>query len=386
MEKSDKNTPPVRCYEGPYNPKAFLEFLLSLPEKDQEEAVRDFAPWNQKYNLENVKHSRELCHIHHPRKYNNKFKFIHQDEMTGKYFHTNDIQDYIEDCHGKARQGATLKESEIIPKERRQILFVITKNVIGSDNTAKAATELKKWLKDKYDINSRYFIIINEEENAIEIRFEDIVVDDYEHKIKILKEFKDEYNGEYKEEIKSMLSCQKDDSSMLYEKVMGVFDERYMENSSDKMAVKLFTKCLEDKSIGIPRLKSLEKYYNKNGLSGKVSDENKKIQIINNININIFSGDVNIVNNFHDNTNEDIDEFVKYIKEDKPEWYCPGEFIPKQLLADMFNEFANVEKDVKQMNTLFKDKLFVEEKRLTKKYSNKKRRFRCIKCLAYKNL
>ena len=117
---------------------------------------------------------------------------------------------------------------------------------------------------------------------------------------------------------------------------------------------------------------------------------NLTITINNNFTINKDCGNTTINNNTkiikEKTLFEKCNDFAKYIKNDKPKWYIPGEFIPKQLLTDMFNDFADVEKNVKQMNSLFKEKLFYEEKRLTKNYAGEKRRFRCIKCLSYENL
>jgi len=77
----------------------------------------------------------------------------------------------------------------------------------------------------------------------------------------------------------------------------------------------------------------------------------------------------NSVHTTTNNNNAEIDsnsgnvyEFIKYIRDEKPDWYQESTWIKKDVMLEKYNElFENVSK--KSFSTMFKDKLYKSEKR-----------------------
>lgn len=100
-----------------------------------------------------------------------------------------------------------------------------------------------------------------------------------------------------------------------------------------------------------------------------VSIVNNKIGTVNNVTNNIKNSVINhgtITTNVK--TSKPIDEseeFIEYIKTQKPEWYTPGKFISKDFLHEKYIElYGDISKP--KFHKMFNNKLFDKENRITK--------------------
>lgn len=59
---------------------------------------------------------------------------------------------------------------------------------------------------------------------------------------------------------------------------------------------------------------------------------------------------------------ENARAFINYLKEDKPSWYVPGEFIEKTIIHDKYVEmYGDISKP--KFDSMFREKIFVGAKR-----------------------
>jgi len=69
------------------------------------------------------------------------------------------------------------------------------------------------------------------------------------------------------------------------------------------------------------------------------------------------------------NNTENVYSFIKYIRDNKPEWYLEDEWVKKDIIINQYNDlYDDITK--RAFSTMFKDKLYLSEKRKT---SNKTR-------------
>lgn len=81
---------------------------------------------------------------------------------------------------------------------------------------------------------------------------------------------------------------------------------------------------------------------------------------------------------------EYINDFVKHIKNDKPRWYRPGEFVPKWKMLEEFHEYVNDSVHLKSVKPHFTNVLFrVDKSAVTDYLRNGKNNHSCIICLSF---
>lgn len=340
----------------------FLEYYNQLPLDKQESFQRIRFPYNRHYNIINDEIDDSISQNNFPDKLNLDMKHIHYDESTGKFFHANVMDDYYYHCKEKLQNGGKIRDSEIIDKTKEQKLFFQINKNINLEIIEAIMRDFKKWLCEgnSEHHSPKYELIDNKENTTYEIRFTNVYVANHREKIELIQKFATEYEGAYENYTPLVFKDVLSKTSEKYEKAMSVMHHLFPNNLADSVRAKnIIAKWVEGKKaegISITDDRMIIKLLLDYAIISKDEAKNGKtnitINFINNHgdNVNMIVGDNNkIITKSMDENEKNINDFIQHIKNDKPDWYTPGKFIPKILFTHMFNQRYNENKSTRNV-------------------------------------
>ena len=236
-------------------------------------------------------------------------KFIYREPETGLFYETMDIREYLQDCRQRKRVLSTedILDYEMVHKDNPQKLFFwISKRF--EDDIERFSAALKKFLLDEFMQDTS--ISVDEFEDRFIIVCSNIIVENYEQKMALLKKFGSVYRTD---EIGGYIA----QTIGTYEEIPSIANAGYKNAISAALIANGYR----------PNRKIMDQIESLAVMSITVDSVN--VHITNNITVNI--------NNY--NRESPFSKFVNHILSDKPDWYVSGEWIPKQVLVEKFNEF-----------------------------------------------
>lgn len=325
------------------------EIFKQFPEEKQKLYLLSKGCHKNDFNIMNIEISNGLSADYCPDEFHKEYDLIHKDNLSGKYHHTNHTYDYIRYSDTRSKAGGENKDTQLIHINDRQILFFDIPRKHSDDDRRLVLNDFRKWLEENYvdddAVNTRYKTFSVEHKNIIEVRFYGIQVDNRNAKVGIMKKFLTDYNGSRSYQATILFDPYIKRNVEEYEEVISTLSDYFplnefesdgksyiiscRRNKTDNMLTDSIKKCLDKhiKSLGIKPGSDLPPI--------NIKITNNYIKHANQVNI---AGKDNYVYNYVDENSKNINDFISHIKNDKPEWYIPGKFIPKMLLVEKFNE------------------------------------------------
>lgn len=374
-----------KTFEGTENFEDFYEYFSQLSEEDQKRYLRIRVDWSNKHAVANDAFVDDNVWIENGNKVKNsinkEYDYIHKDNVTGRYHHTKRIKDYIEDCHEKLLAGGILNESEIIFKNKNQSFFLTTDMPLSSNEIKDVADTIKNILSDIFGKDVKYVKLENPEKEIIELRFWNITVKDHSEKLDVLEKIFD-YKCSNRRLISQMFKHHLNEHESDYEEALGLMSHFNKVSGIEKL--KKYNQIQKRQNIIVGAEEDFKKYvvtFAEESYDRKYG--RNLVAFVNVDNSITINGDVIIGQNDHRN----IIEFYKHIKKNEPEWYKVGQYIPKKLFADMFNEFDGDKKSVRLVMSMLKGSglksEIVEDEKICKvdisKYGFAKKSYNCMK-------
>lgn len=259
------------------------------------------------------------------------------DEKSKHYLNIKNVKEYYDNTKGEFFSGVPILHNEIIQKEKGQKLFLTLPRNISMEKLDEIIDEFTKYLHKKYGIDAECWMNINSSKDERDVIVNNMYVENSNEAKEILNDF----ISELPEEDIILLGknlCRHKKSI----KKPTIFSDHHESKEKEKLDILLNNHIKNQEEI-------LDILKNSFYTMGDVSS--KTINIYNIINpINCKIGNIEEISNDNIETRNLID-FISYIKNKKPEWYTPGEYVPKNLFTKMFNEMYD---DTKTTRSLFK--------------------------------
>lgn len=338
-----------------------LAYFESLSKEKFIKFLRASLPDDQDYVVENI-----ICDENSKQLYGDKkiqklpdlsYKNIHQDDVTGIFYCTNEIEDYIENCKDKYEEGGIMREYEIISKMRCQTLFMTVCGKYPVTEIRKLAKDIKIWIDETFKADCTYKVLTDEDNNLVEIRFNNIIINSHEEKMDLLGKFLSEYKGELKYIAKNMLEETMQSNDEPYERAIGIFHKDYEKNGELKLRSKTWNNKFQNE---------VKDHYNNIKVSRPKDEEIPVVGNIYNITINntVNVNNMTINHNYcSENTKfmENIEDFINYIIDKKPSWYTSGDLVPKKLFTKMYNDKYGDNKSTRSVMATLKKSILTEK-------------------------
>ncbi len=237
----------------------------------------------------------------------------YEESESGMFYETHNILEYIQDCrYRKQRVPEAIRDNELIPRDQPQKLFLWISDTF-LDRIDEFADALNKFLTSKS--SKKVDIHVSSFENKY-IIMTNVIVDGYEYKIELLKEFQSTLDSKLSE----TLSVYFDNEPNLHERIPSVANEDY----KHPHVIKLVNDGYRVTSSLLEQIKTVA--------ASQFGDEKN---VVINIHLNMIGC---TINNFAIGSGSDYSKFVNHILADKPGWFTPNEWLPKSILVEKFNE------------------------------------------------
>ena len=258
----------------------------------------------------------------------------YQEPETKKYFETDNIVEYLRDCRN--RQGiptaANIRDYELVHKDTKQKMFFTTDKAF-EERISDFIKEATKWMVHEFKTDPQ--ITADESEDYIVVVCKSIVVENYEQKIDVLKRLKQSLP----KELGAILGDYVATDVAEYESIPSIANQTYQTEITKALMAAGYR---PNRDI-LRRIHEMIPTYTE-GMGPLVV-----------INIfNDFTGAT--INNF--GTDSIYCQFIKHIIKDKPDWFTPGEWMPKTILVEKFNELYGKNISIKLfMRCMYSEKL-----------------------------
>lgn len=269
--------------------------------------------------------------------------YVHQDLLTGKYHHTNDTVDYVFRNHELYAKGRQNNDMQIIPTTVEQRLFYAIVDALPDDKIEEILDDFRKWLEENifinHRINTRYKLIDNKKENLKEVRFDGIIISGLKEKKDYIIKFLEYYSIHLIKCKFAMIIFKNytmENGSEEFEKAMSSLNENYPITDVNDRLARIYIKSCRDgdvKDLSDSFKKGLIKHIQDTHIIKDVSYQHIGIN-------NVENGNTGLSNHGEIN-NDNMNNFIQHIRNDKPDWYTPGEYIPKMLIVNKYNERYN---------------------------------------------
>ena len=258
----------------------------------------------------------------------------YREPETGMYYETDDIMEYIQDCRQRKQAVSTedIIDFEMIHKDRPQKVFfwvpVVYEHLLGEFQD-----KLDSWLAAKFEGDSR--IVAHNFQDRYIIVCQNVVAKNREEKIMLIREFIQSVPA-----YSDLLSAYLIKSPEIFEEIPSITNADYKTD---------------------PTIQLLKNNY---VLRRAVFNQIKDLATTetSGVTINIIIENLTIagtINNYAEDS--PYRRFVNHIKTTKPDWYVPGEWIPKQTLVDEYNTFTGSDINLRElMKHLKLEGLFTE--------------------------
>lgn len=233
----------------------------------------------------------------------------YKESETGLFYETLDIKAYIQDCKVRKQilSGQDILDYELIHKDRPQKLFFwVLKHF--EDQMDTFSDTLKEFIQEEFGKETE--ISVDEFGDRLIVVCTDILVENYAHKKLILEKFSSLYK---RYEIDQYLRQHVD----IYEEIPSIANAAYR-NAGTEALIKnnyMLTAAIRKQLDHILIM----------GFSGPIT-------------VNIGTVNLNCTTNNYQSESP-YKKFIDYVVNNLPDWYIPGEWIPKQTLTDEFNLF-----------------------------------------------
>ena len=236
----------------------------------------------------------------------------YREPETGLYYETMDIIEYIQDCRQRKRALSTedILDFEMIHKDRPQKLFFWVHKRF-EDDLDTFSNALKSFLLKEFGQDTE--ISIDEFGNRFIIVCQNIMVDNYEQKMIVLKRFGSAYQTD---EIGGYLLHPIE----TYEEIPSIANVAY----KNPVVNALIENGYRPTARIMEKIRPLLVNVPAGGLT-----------------VNITNITVNINNNY--GSKSAYKKFIDHIIENLPTWYIPNTWIMKKTLVDEFNKFNDSE-------------------------------------------
>ena len=266
----------------------------------------------------------------------------HEPE-TGLYYETEDVKAYIQDCkmRHRALSDQEILDYELVHPDKPHKLFFWVGDIYEPYIDEFSAL-LGSWLTEKLKNDPK--ISIDKFDNKYIVVCSGAIVKSYVDKINLLEKFRKTLPDPLSGVLAEYLLQERD----TYEKIPSIANSLYQNDGTAMLLANNYQLTSAIYEELIPRM--------------PCSIDGRPVLI----QINIM-GDVNI-NHTTAIPDSIYEKFVQHIKQDKPDWYRSGKWLPKSILVEKFNELydQNIALSVLmrnlKLNDLFKE-ISADEKR-----------------------
>jgi len=234
----------------------------------------------------------------------------YREPETGKYYETNNILKYLGDCKKRQQFDYTkdINDFELVHHDSKQKLFFVASSAF-QDHLPETIDLMKKWIFDEFGTEPH--ISTGMFEKILVIMFENIAVDNFKQKIEVLSKMQ----KALPDGIRDILSGYLAKEESIYEEIPSITNSDY----GNEVTIDLIASDYSPPMEIVKRIKELTP------------------SLINahTVNINIV---INNITNNYGVAKSSYEVFIDHILNDKPDWYRSGVWLPKQILADKYNE------------------------------------------------
>jgi len=266
--------------------------------------------------------------------------FRFKDPETGMYFETDHIPKYLRDC--TVRQDCIytkdILDKECIHKDTPQKLFFVVPT-LGKDMVPELTRALKEWILSEYEKEPE--IVLGTHKESIIVICTNIIVSNYEQKKEIIERFSKTLSIGLQYLLRPYLNSEVD----VFETLPSVTNKDY--------ETTFIVDLLDNEYIPDSGTDTLEQLM-------KFLPTNLNLTAGNNIVINIIINNINNTNNYAGGISQ-YRAFVEHIQKDKPDWYHPGEWLPKHILVEKYNERNGTDVSLRTLMRNFRSEDLMKE-------------------------
>lgn len=253
---------------------------------------------------------------------------IIKDEKSGHYVKADDPKKYFQEAYGKLATGVPMHHNEILRKNHGRKLYVPLISETSNHKVKEISNLLIKYMHDHEGMD----ITCSVRKNLKTFEYDIVANEKFMKNAFDAKNLIDKFWRYLPEKLAKYINIRSAFEDISDTAKPTIFSPDHKSEIKDEF-LQLMNATTPDQEKQIELLiKSLLSQSNGN--------------VIVNLNVNNIVNPVRCeINNFKaqqiikpKNKEDDVYDFIDFIKRDKPSWYVPGTFIPKALLAQKFNE------------------------------------------------
>lgn len=251
-----------------------------------------------------------------------------QDEESKHYFKIASAKDYYNINQSNIMMKVKMDHSEIISHDQKQRVYITLDGDTPGGDVLNIAKLYAQFISNKTKQDVGFSINGNFKDNEYDIVLDGCFAEDDNERRQMGREFIEKY------EKYSKYLCERLSRHRKFVKKPTILSQYHTSDKKNQLDKKLDESLDHRQFIKIIQ----ESLYTACDIP-----KNSGIIVNGDINIKINNIGTQNVNMEHDEYKNKINDFVEHIKNDKPNWYVSGKFIPKILLTEKFNEMFNVE-------------------------------------------
>lgn len=285
-----------------------------------------------------------------------------KDKDINYYLNIDSVEDYYNKNISSIFAGNSLDHNEVIRQDHGQKIYMVLPSSISDKKQKELLKKFQTFISEKFQKNLTCSIIRNTKKYEFDIVVDDVFVKNSDSVRFIVQQF--------------VSTLSKDDANMI---PMSLLNEYNSDTEKPTMFSKFHRSVKKDEFIELSNstdrnltAKMIEllknSFYTVQKFDGAIV-QNTTINNIININPTncVIAGNINNDISGKISKKPKIIEFINYIKNEKPEWYTPNEFIPKALLTEKFNDYFDEDFSTQKLminlkKSGVKDMIFDKEK------------------------